>query len=120
MTSSIGIRIPVMPTGIASETQMTQAHITTARQALPAGDRPCGVGSAYNTKKNRPQASPNPRTVVKGLRPDSAMLWRKRPANPFVPLRRWATTLLPLSDAIDAKVSVVDLPIFIPLKVRYQ
>ena len=33
-----------MPTGIASDTQMMQAQITTARHALPAGESPAGAG----------------------------------------------------------------------------
>src|SRR3954470_3441213 len=99
--------MPVTPTGIASDTQITHAHITTARQALPAGDSPCGVGKAYRTKKNSPQASAKPRRVVTGLRPDSAILSLKRPRNPFTPLRIGARKALP-PGAMD-QVCVVDL-----------
>src|SRR5712671_4950377 len=87
MTSSIGIRMPVMPTGMASETQITQAQITTARQAMPAGDRPLGVGRTNATSENTPQASAKPRSVVLGFLPDSTMLSRNLSHTPLAALR---------------------------------
>src|SRR5690349_7041189 len=78
----MGMRIPVMPTGVASETQMTEARTTTDRQALPAGDRPTGVGSTSKIRRKSPHANPKPISVDLGFRPESTIFFLTRSRNP--------------------------------------
>ena len=73
-TNSMGIITPDTPTGTASEIHVMQAHATTASVALPATERPSGVGITSKIRKNAAQEVKNPTSVFFGFCPAAAIL----------------------------------------------
>jgi len=83
MMSSVGMLMPVMPTGIASDTHMMLAQTTMASTIMPSGLRPAGVGSTHRISANAIHASAKPIRVRAGLRPLSRMLPVINPSTPL-------------------------------------